>query len=72
MKLDSHNNYKQMQNTLMNLAEEVIRGGERGPQANLHFRSLINEVRNLDQCLFCLKHSDNFAFVYCSNMIKLI
>ena len=37
----------QMQNMLISLVEEVIKGGERGPQANLHFRNIINEVRNL-------------------------
>ena len=61
-----------MQNNLIGLAEEVLQGGPKGDQANLHFRNIIAEVRNLEQGLYALNSSDNYIFVYCANMIKLM
>ncbi len=49
-----------------------MKGGERGLEANQQFKNLINEVRNLGECLYAINRSDNYAFVYCTNMIKLI
>jgi hypothetical protein len=61
-----------MQSTLLQLAQEIVRGGPRGPEANQQFRNIISEVGNLNDSLAALGESDIYCFVYCSNMIKLI
>lgn len=61
-----------MRAVLVKLAEEIIQGGQNGLTANDKFQQLVNEHANLEESLLALTSSDNYIFVYCSNMIKLI
>ena len=61
-----------MRTALVALAEDIVRGGPTGPEANDRFRTTINELNNLGECLKTLALSDQYVFVYATNMIKLI
>ena len=61
-----------MKTALVALAEEIVNGGPNGLEANDRFRTTINEINNLGECLKALALSDQYVFVYTTNMIKLI
>lgn len=61
-----------MRTALVALAEEIVMGGPNGPEANDRFKTTINELNNLGECLKTLALSDQYVFVYATNMIKLI
>jgi hypothetical protein len=62
----------ELRSALVRLAEEIVRGGPGGPEANERFRSMIGEVSNLEESLEALPLSDAYVFVYATNMLKLI
>lgn len=62
----------ELRTSLVRLAEEIVRGGAGGLEANERFRSMISEVGNLEESLEALALSDTYVFVYASNMLKII
>jgi hypothetical protein len=61
-----------LRSSLVRLAEEITRGGPGSLEANERFMNTIGEVANLEESLEALGMSDNYAFVYATNMGKLI